>query len=139
MPEFAGIKTCADKGAARRPWGVHHVRTLRSNGDRLELLERGTVGWGGNSGFHCLNLAAQLNPAKIVLVGFDMRLDRGVHWHGPHVALNNPHQRNMDRWRAVIDAAAETLEALGIVVFNTSEISMLQNYRKTSLAEAFAC
>lgn len=97
------------------------------------------MGWGGNSGFHALNLAVQFGVSKIILVGFDMSLDHGVHWHGKHVGLNNPTVRNVDRWRRCIDAAAEPIEALGITVVNTSPVSALQNYPKMSLAEALAC
>lgn len=112
---------------------------MRGNNDRLELLKKGTVGWGGNSGFHCLNLAVHLGAAKIVLVGFDMRLDHGVHWHGRHELLNNPTERNIARWRRVIDAAAETIEALGIQVINASPISTLERYPKMTLKKAMSC
>ena len=112
---------------------------VRGNGDRLELEPPGTVGWGGNSGFHALNLAVQLGAAKIILVGYDMRLDHGVHWHGPHKGLNNPHPTNVERWRRVVDAAAEVIAALGIKAINASPISALENYPKMTLEAALEC
>jgi hypothetical protein len=100
-------------------------------------MKFGTVGWAGNSGFHCLNLAVQMMPVKIILVGFDMTLAHGLHWHGRHPSgLNNPSDRNVDRWRRCVDAAAEVIAALGIKVINVSPISALQNYPKMSLQEA---
>ena len=102
-------------------------------------MKLGTVGWAGNSGFHCLNLAVQLMAAKIVLVGFDMTVAHGLHWHGRHEGLNNPTERNVVRWRRCIDDAAEVIDALGIQCINASPISALQNYPKMSLGEALAC
>lgn len=103
-------------------------------------MKTGTVGWAGNSGFHCLNLAVQMQVGRIVLVGYDMTTQYGLHWHGPHAnGLNNPTERNIDRWRRCIDAVAEQIESLGIEVFNTSPISALQNYRKATFEEAISC
>jgi hypothetical protein len=133
------LKLSVDSAACSRGWGVRKVG-LNKHDDRLELLKIGTVGWGGNSGFHALNLAVQLRGAKIILVGYDMTLDHGIHWHGRHGGgLNNPTKRNVERWRRCIDAAAPIIAALGISVANASPISALQNYRKMSFEEALAC
>jgi hypothetical protein len=127
-----------DAAVSRRPWGIQKLG-INKNDDRLELVKLGTVGWAGNSGFHCLNLAVQLMAAKIILVGYDMTVAHGVHWHGRHEGLNNPTERNVDRWRRCIDDAAEVISALGIQCINASPISALQNYPKMSLGEALAC
>ena len=133
------LKLSVDRAACKRFADVHQV-SLNKNDDRLELLKIGTVGWAGNSGFHCLNLAVQFMAAKIILVGFDMRVDLGLHWHGKHPSgMNNPSARNADRWRRCVDAAAEVIAALGVTVVNASPISALQNYPKMSLKEALAC
>lgn len=118
-------------------WGVHHLRANRE-GDNLGLIERGSVGWAGNSGFHMLNLAVQMLPRRIALVGFDMTVAHGVHWHGDHPdGLNNPREAHTERWRAKFDAAADAIEALGIDVINCSPISALRNYRFADLEELF--
>lgn len=139
LPGFAGLKLSVDRTVHRMPWGVRQVG-LNKGDDRLELMKFGTVGWAGNSGFHCLNLAVQFMAAKIVLAGFDMTLAHGVHWHGRHTdGLNNPTERNVERWRRCIDAAAEVITALGIRCINVSPISALANYPKMSLEEALSC
>lgn len=136
---FQGLKLSVDKLCLRRPWNIKQV-FLNKADDRLELIKFGTVGWGGNSGFHCLNLAVQFIPKKIVLIGLDMTLAHGIHWHGPHKkGLNNPKQGSVDRWRRVTDAAAPLIARLGIPVINASSISALQNYRKMSILEAIQC
>jgi len=138
-PDFSGLKLSIDCKAVSRPWGVRQVG-INKKDDRLELVRRGTVGWAGNGGFHALNLAVQMHPGKIVLVGFDMRIDHGLHWHGAHPSgMNNPSRRNVERWRRCIDDAAAVISRLGISVINASPISALQEYEKMTFEEALSC
>lgn len=98
------------------------------------------MGDGGNSGFQALNLAIQFRATRVVLVGFDMNLDRGVHWFGRHPqGLNNPTAENCLQWRLRLDGVAESIKALGVKVLNCSPVSALENYPKMSLAEALEC
>lgn len=136
-PEFVGLKLSTDQIAAREFEDVHKVGIKRGD-DRLELAEMGTVGWGGNSGFHALNLAVQFGAAKIILVGYDMTVSYGEHWHGRHPdGMHNPTPGNVARWRRAVDAAAKVIPD-GIRVFNCSPISALQNYPKVTFEEAMA-
>ena len=81
-----------------------------------------------------------MRPSKIILVGYDMSVDHGLHWHGRHArGLNNPSRPNVARWRRVVDGAAEAIAGMGIPVLNCSPISALENYPKMSLEEALAC
>lgn len=115
---------------------MRRIKVVRGE-DRLLVGEFGVIGWGGNSGFHALNLAVQFGVKSIALVGYDMRCDRGLHWHGKHVqGLNNPTSGNVERWRRVTDEAAPVLAALGVRVVNCSPISALVNYPKMTLSEA---
>lgn len=108
--------------------------------DQVQLERPAEIGDGGNSGFQALNLAAQFGARRICLVGYDMRLDRGVHWHGRHRrGLNNPTDRNLVRWRRALDGAAPVLAALGIEVVNCSPVSTLTAYPVMSLDEALRC
>lgn len=101
--------------------------------------EPGRIGDFGNSGGQALNIVAQFAPRRIVMVGFDMRLDRGVHWHGRHPpGLNNPRELSVMQWRRRIDAVAGTFAALGIEVLNASPVSTLQAYPIVSLEDALA-
>lgn len=69
-----------------------------------------------------------------------MRIDRGLHWHGKHgKGLNNPMEKNVERWRRAIDGVAPILAALGIKAANCSAVSALAAYPKMSLEEALQC
>ncbi|AJY44669.1 hypothetical protein TM49_01595 [Martelella endophytica] len=138
VPAFSGLKLTADRALTRKDWGVHRIEVTRHD-DRILVNRPGVTGWGGNSGFQCLNLAVQFGAAKIILVGYDMRIDKGVHWHGLHEGLNNPTERNVSRWRRVVDDAAGPISAMGIKVINASAVSALENYRKMDFREALEC
>lgn len=136
-PEFKGMRVTQDE-LARQEFGIHRVICERHH-ENLVLDRLGQVGWGGNSGFHCINLALQWGVKKIILVGYDMHLRGGMHWHGNHEpGLNNPTDANVARWRKTIDANAQTIKNLGVSVFNVSPVSALVSYPKTTLVEALA-
>lgn len=134
---FKGLKMTQDL-LAQNEFGIHRVICERHH-ENLVLDRPGFVGWGGNSGFHCINLCIQFFVSKIILVGYDMQLDGGIHWHGEHQGgLNNPTPANVARWRRTIDANAPTIKKLGIKVINTSMVSALTQYPKMSLMEALS-
>lgn len=134
-PGFPGLKLGADPAVDRKPWGVRSIR-VQQTVDRILTDRPGVIGWGGNSGFHALNLAVQFGARRIVLVGYDMQVEAGLHWHGAHEGMNNPSEQSTARWRRIIDAAAPDLALLGVEVINASAASALTAYPKTPLMEA---
>lgn len=139
VPGFTGLKLTQDGPAAAAFSDLRKVELLRGK-DRILCERPGVIGDGGNSGFQALNLAAQFGARLIAAVGFDMRLDRGAHWHGAHgYGLNNPSERNLVHWRLALHQAAADLAALGVRVVNASEESTLTAFPKMPLREALAC
>jgi hypothetical protein len=142
VPKFYGLKIWADPAGCDHLYKDIKKITIRDNkSDELLMDKLGHVGAGGNSGFQCLNLAAQFGGKRILLVGFDMRVDLGEHWHARHYPpLSNPHPNdNLPRWRRAIDGAHERLKQAGIEVINCSPVSMLKAYPKMTIAEALKC
>lgn len=83
-----------------------------------------------------MNLAAQMGARRIVLVGFDMTLAHGLHWHGAHGdGLNNPREAVVARWRDAFERSAPILAAAGVEVFNASPHSALEAFPKRPLEE----
>lgn len=133
-PAFKGLKITQDK-LAKDEFKINRVICERHH-EKLVLDRPGFVGWGGNSGFHSINLAVQFGIKKIILVGYDMHLRNGIHWHGAHPnGMHNPSDANVARWRRTVDAAAPVLKNLGVIVINTSMNSALDNYPKMPLLE----
>lgn len=132
-PNFAGLKVTQDVSAARRFGLQHaplkHVHTLSP--------EPGVIGSGGNSGFQALNLVVETGVRRILLVGFDMHLAAGSHWHGDHAApLNNPRLKTVALWRDRLDAIAPQLAERGVEVLNATPGSALNAYPRIDLAAA---
>lgn len=126
-PDFAGVKTTLNRRASEAPWGVQFLRSNFTTG--MEFDDPGRVGWGGNSGFGAVNLAAQFGASKIILIGFDMRIDLGARWHAPHGAGSaEPVGLFVENWRRHLDDAASDLAARSIRVVNCSPISALRAY-----------
>ncbi len=135
--KFGGLKISQDVKCNRFP-DIQIIRTIRGRNE-LVLEPKGSVGWGGNGGFHSLNLAVQFGAKRIILVGFDMHQRAGIHWHGKHRGnLTNPNERALENWRLVLDKCAPRLKALGIEVFNASETSALKAYPKVKFSDLFA-
>lgn len=107
--------------------------------DHFMFAQFGEVGWAGNGGFHAVNLSIQFGTKLPILIGFDMSLDHGYHWHGRHPpGLNNPKQAGVDRWRMVLDAQKPVLDRMGIEMLIGSPNSRLTAYRKMGFMEAIA-
>lgn len=132
-PDFKGMKVSAEQRSS--DFGAYHVDSSKPT-DQFSLV-KGKIGWGGNSGFQALNLAFLFGCNPILLVGYDMRLDGGVHWHGHHTGnLRNPREGNVRRWRNAVDTAASVISDAGVRVVNCSPVSALQNYEKMPFEEA---
>ena len=133
VPEFRGRKFCQKKSAAREGWGIEWVQSVKR--DVLFVDDEKRIGWGGNSGFQALNLAIQFGARRIALLGFDMRIDRGLHWHEDHEG-ENPLPENVERWRKVLDGQAGWLRKNGVEVINCTSGSALTAYPVMAIAEA---
>lgn len=134
--QFKGIRITQDLDAAR-DFGLKRV-TLLKKIDRIQNKTPGLLGWGGNSGFHAVNIAVQAGASKIILVGYDLTIvDGHMHWHGKHgEALHDPSVGSLYKWRLHLDNNADVFEGLGIKVFNCSPVSKLERYPKVSFREA---
>jgi hypothetical protein len=141
LPEFRGLRLTQDAGAAAAFPGLHKVEVVRKCASILTdvpgLVGSGSASGGGNSGFQMLDLAVQFGSPEVYLVGFDMRCDRGLHWHGRHPrGMNNPAEHLMSNWRRALDDAAGRLTELGVRVYNCSPVSWLTAYPYRDLKEA---
>lgn len=140
VPEFGGLKISASPAVCKVCPDVRLVTLVA----RAQILTEtiGKIGCGlrygnGHSGFHAVNLAVQFGAKRIVLVGFDMRLDNGVHWHADRVPYRKD-GKAMSECREALDGCAPQFAELGVDVLNASPISALQAYRKVNLMEAIA-
>jgi hypothetical protein len=74
---FTGLKVTQDTDAVDLYPEIKLIKVIRHS-DEL-ILKHGYVGGGANSGFQALNLVVQWGAKRILLIGYDMRLDLGSH------------------------------------------------------------
>jgi hypothetical protein len=88
---------------------------------------------GNNSGLRAIHLAKALTTGRILLVGFDMHVRDGLHWHAPHPnGLHNPTKAGMRVWRDEMQTVAKQLPE----VINCTPGSALQCFPTMPLEEA---
>lgn len=139
VPQFKGWKFSPSPTICRVYPSIREVR-LKSKASLL-IGETGIIGCGlqtggGHSGFQAMNLAIQFGARRILLVGFDMRMDRGAHWKPHDPGVGKPDASRIESWRRAMDACAAQITALGVDVINCSMASALTAYRKVPLLEA---
>jgi hypothetical protein len=87
VPGFEGERwsshgTGNDKQDVALAYGINCVRGRHGT---VFSRKQGLLHYGSNSGFQAINLAIQFGAAKIVLIGFDMRVvDGQAHFFGNH-------------------------------------------------------
>ena len=68
-------------------WGIKSLVSIDQPG---LSKKQGVLHRGGNSGYQALNLAYLLGAERIILLGFDMMIDRDRrHWFGDHPGILN--------------------------------------------------
>jgi len=99
---------------------------------------RAKLATGGNSGHQALNLAIHLGAARIVLLGYDMKLGSNgeAHHHPDHLAPSrDPPAVNLARWAARFATMLPTLRELGVEVLNATPGSAIECFPRVQLEE----
>ena len=136
LAEYPALKLTSDERVSHE-LGLPYVKVAKPS-DIAMMDEKGVIGWGGNSGFHTINLAMQVGCSRIVLVGYDMTLAGGNHWHADHQgSLTNPTPGNVSRWCRAVDGIHGTAKRHEIEILNCSAKSALRNYPKVKFDEVF--
>jgi hypothetical protein len=128
--EFKGQKWTQDIGAARR-WGLNHVPSVAEPG--FGLIPP-VIHQGNNGGYQAINLALHFGVRRIILLGFDMTVAQGLHWHGDHPrGLTNPDESVAQKWRRNFETTIPSLQKAGVDVINCSRATALTCYPRADL------
>lgn len=95
---------------------------------------------GTNSGACALNLAYQLQPRRVYLLGFDMNRDKHgrAYWYPPYPWSSSTGSTTAGKygtWAGQFAAAADAFKRIGTEVFNVSPSSAIDNFPKITPAE----
>jgi hypothetical protein len=128
---FAGLKV-----TIRDAYGMTGVNTLRISTEQVFDPKPTHLVTGGNSGYQAVHLAAHFGAKRILLLGFDMKMNgKQRHWFGNHPGrLNSP--GNYPQWVRSFGRLATALKGKGIQVINCSTTSALDCFLKAPLRDS---
>jgi hypothetical protein len=118
VPQFAGRKVTSSPMAAQS-FGID---VLFTNGN--------------NSGSRAIHLAETLGARRVLLLGYDMHIKRGTHWHAPYSTSHNPTEGSARVWRDELNDLGARILKRGIAVINCTPGSALKCFPQLSLNEA---
>lgn len=119
--------------------GLEHVHLFDCDHTSTTLTDEPGCLNGTHSGFCALNLAYQMRPAELYLVGFDMK--RGpkneAHWFPqyPWVEGHATGDKRLAEWGAQFDIAARQLRAVGISTWLCGSSSAVHAFGRISRAD----
>lgn len=99
----------------------------------INLFKTDTTG-AFNSGQRAILFAASFGVSQIILLGYDCSVANGLHWHGSHVAMDNPTTDCVERWKGEFRRTADDL-AGKVNIVNCSRQTSLNCFRKAPLEE----
>jgi hypothetical protein len=135
--KFKGLRvTCAD---AIEPIYGAKLKYLRKNPKRRNGItnDPSFVSWNHNSGGSAINLAVHLGVKRIILLGFDMKVDahHNQHWHKYYYTNPKTVNGTMAMHKKGFPQIAEDAKKLGVEILNASPDSALDCFTKINLKD----
>lgn len=132
-PRFIGLKFALTLAAKRWP----DVKVLDNAGVEGISDDPSSLKNGANSGYQAMNLALHFGAAKIVLLGYDMKVGRheAEHWHGDHP---NKSRSPYQKFQRMFNRVAPLYAKRGVRVINASRVTALKCFERLPLDQALA-
>lgn len=135
LPNFKGIVVNCSPGMHNIP-GLKWLRRdpRLSHGITTDPTQ---VCWNHNSGSAAINLAVHTGVKQIILLGFDMKLDKenNQHWHKFYSTDTTDVQRTMMKHLKPFPNIARDLKKLGIEVLNANPDSGIDVFKKVNIKD----
>ena len=134
LAEWPGLKvSCAPREGSLTKDGIKYLAKDRHRRFGISR-DKTKVSWNANSGAAAISMAAHFGAKRIILLGFDMKLDKAnvSHWHGAHSPgkkAKNPFPRHLKGFKAI----SEDAKAMGIEIINASPDSAIVEFPRVSL------
>jgi hypothetical protein len=140
LANFPGLKLTCDGPSGQNDW----VKYLGRDSKRTRGISTSPhlVSWNGNSGAAAISVAAWSGAKRIILLGFDMKLDttKMQHWHDLYnrgVVATDKRMRALPFNRHLIgfEEIAKDAKRLGIEILNACPDSAIKQFRKVTVKE----
>lgn len=148
LKQYPGIKvTCCSRFQNKRREDCEGIKFLDKDSSKRQGIttNKTKVSWNANSGAAAINLAVHFGAKRIMLLGFDMRMQKVgnsevSHWHGSHQAQNEkrktpPFARHLRGFPVI---ARDALN-LGVEILNVNTNSAIADFKQITLQEALNC
>ena len=148
LAKFPGLKVSCHPSVQKYDWIKY---TPRSGSQPRGISENPKmVSWNGNSGAAAISIAANAGASRIILLGFDMKLDETnkQHWHdlyGRVKRLNTGNKRRggrvkpfhypFDRHLRGFPVIAQDAKKRGIEILNACPESAIKEFSKFTVKE----
>ena len=142
LAKFPGIKITCHSGAKSESW----IKYLGRDGRKPRGISSAPhlVSWNQNSGAAAISVAAWAGAKRIILLGFDMKLngDNRQHWHNLYGrgVINTTDEKKrrklpFERHLKSFDEIAQDAQSKGIEIINASPDSAITQFRKVTVKE----
>jgi hypothetical protein len=140
LAKFEGLKVCCHPNIEKHKW----IKYLPRNTNKTRGISDNpySVCWNHNSGSAAISLAAHAGAKRIILVGFDMKLDNQSkqHWHDLYGRIANNRQKKAPvmpfhrHLRGFADIAKDARN-MGIEIINACPDSAIVQFPKCSVKD----
>jgi hypothetical protein len=143
LAKFPGLKVSCHPQMAKYDWVKHTPRD--ENHPRGISDSPKMASWNGNSGAAAISIAANAGAKRILLLGFDMKLDdnKMQHWHNCYGKVESrktrdprkPNHLPFDRHLRGFSEIARDAKRRGIEILNVCPDSAIKEFPKYTLKE----
>ena len=116
--EYGGLRMTS----CQRLYNLTFIKTWKRGKPRGIETEPGHIAWNYNSGLSAINVAYHLGAVKIVLLGFDMKVNdktQAANWHTRYKRPPTP-KIYKDKWLPCIPFIMKDARTLGVDIVNAT-------------------
>lgn len=123
-------------------WWEHNIEKINVDAQLWTCSEKAKKRYGVNlkagrgafnSGMRAIELAISFGAKKILLVGYDCSVYRGIHWHGKHEKTDNPDSTKCTKWRRQFAMLSIVAKSLKVEILNCSRETAIESFPRVSL------
>lgn len=140
LADYPGLKVSCSPVTIKHPWVKYLPRDTKKR--RGISSNNRSVSWNHNSGAAAISVAAYTGANRIILLGFDMKLnnDKRQHWHDvykrgvyddPNKLKKLPFYRHLAGFKFIAQDAAR----MGIEIINASPNSAISDFPKIAVSK----
>lgn len=140
---FKGLKVTCHPYFANGRFPNENIKCVAKDNTRPKGISTSNtaVSWNSNSGSAAISIAVHMGATKIILVGFDMKLDEDAkqHWHSEYGAMNRkdakPGSLPFNRHLLGFPHIARDALAMGVTIINACPDSAIPDFPRMSVKD----